>query len=152
MNRNPYAPPGATVADGDQEPAREQPLAIRRAVVLMWASLSLNILILVIDWRFQISQTPVLVLLVSQAFGIGLAVWLIVKITAGRNWARIVYLVLLALGLIFIVPEILDSASRAAHVAGLRMIELGMDFATMYLVFFPGRDWFRKPEFKRLRV
>lgn len=145
MSRNPYAPPAATVADGDQLPARVKPLAIRRAVVLMWASLALNILILVLDWRFQISQAPVLVVILSEVIGVAIAVWLILKITVGRNWARIVYLVLLALGLIVIVPEILGSASRAAHIAGLRMIELGMDFATMYLVFVPGREWFREP-------
>jgi hypothetical protein len=144
MSRNPYAPPEASVADGDQEPAREKPLAIRRAVALMWSSLALNILIFVIDWRFQVSQSPALVAVLSELIGVALSVWLIVKITVGRNWARIVYLVLLALALIVIVPEILGSASRAAHVAGLRMIELGMDFATMYLVFVPGREWFRK--------
>jgi hypothetical protein len=145
MSRNPYAPPGATVADGDQLPARMKPLAIRRAVFLMWASLAVNNLILILDWRFQISQVPVLVVILLEVAGVALSVWLIVKITAGRNWARIVYLVLLVLGLIVLVPDILGSASRAAHIAGLRMIEVGMDFAAMYLVFLPGREWFHKP-------
>jgi len=137
----------AAVVDADQEPPRVRPPAIRRAIVLMWLSLALNLVILAIDWRFQVSQMPAPVLILSALFGIGISVWLFIKIATGRNWARIVYLVLFLLGLITLAPQMLGDATRAAHIAGMRMIEVGLDFATMYLVFFPGREWF-----KRVRV
>jgi len=145
MSRNPYSPPKAAVGDTDQEPLRVKPAAIRRAIVTLWTSFALNLFITALDWRYQTSQVPPLVLILSQIFGLGIAVWLFWKIGVGRNWARIVYLVLLLVGLTAVVPEIMASAARAAHIAGLKMIELGLDIASMVLVFGPGRDWFRKP-------
>ena len=144
MSRNPYAPPGSVVAY--DESVRVKPVAMRRAVFLMWASFALNLVIVAIDWKFLVTQSSLPIVVISELIGVGIAVWLILKISVGRNWARIVYLVLLAIGLPVVVPEIMSSADRAAHVAGLKMIELGLDIGTMYLVFFPGREWFRKRE------
>jgi hypothetical protein len=144
MNRNPYSPPQAAVGDADQEPVRTKPVAIRRALVLMWSSFGLNLFTTALDWRYQISQVPALILILSQVFGLGIALWLFWKIGVGRNWARVVYLVLLLIGLTAVVPEIVTTAARAAHIAGLKMIEVGLDIASMVLVFGPGREWFRK--------
>jgi hypothetical protein len=144
MSRNPYAPPDSAVADSDQEPPREKPAAIRRAIVLIWLSLALNAFILAIDWRFLSSEIPLLGLIATEALVVALTVWLVIKIEAGRNWARIVYLVLLVISLPIILPDIMTSAERAQHVAGLKMVELGLDIGTLYLLFLPGRDWFRK--------
>jgi hypothetical protein len=132
MSRNPYSPPQALVGDTDQEPVRVKPVAIRRAIVILWTSFALNLFITALDWRYQISQVPPLVLIVSQIFGLCIAVWLFWKIGVGRNWARIVYLVLLLVGLTAVIPEITSSAARAAHIA------------SMVLVFGPGRGWFQR--------
>lgn len=145
MSHNPYSPPESAVADADEGPPREKPAAIRRAIVLIGLSLVLNAFILALDWRFQRSQLPPLALIAGEAVAVILTVWIISKIDVGRNWARIVYLVLLIVGLPVILPEIMNTAERAQHVAGLKMIELGLDIGALYLMFFPGREWFRKP-------
>ena len=49
MERNPYTAPGSRVVDAE-EPARERPLAVKRAIVLMCIDLLISLVVVVADW------------------------------------------------------------------------------------------------------
>jgi hypothetical protein len=115
-----------------------------RAVVLMGLSVALNLVILSLDWRFNTARAAPLAIGIGEVIGIVLVAWLAWKIVTGRNWARITLLVLTVMTLPQVGIEVLNAAPRAAHVAGLKLIELGLDIGTVYLLFFPGREFFRK--------
>jgi hypothetical protein len=147
MERNPYAPPGSAVAYEESGPPRARPVAIRRALFLMWASLVLEPVSLAIDGSDLLTQTGIYGLAITAVVVFAVKAWLIVKIGAARNWARNTYLVICVLGYGFVMLGIRDEAARAPLVAGIDLIMLGMDVGALYLVFFQGREWF-----KRLRV
>jgi hypothetical protein len=147
MERNPYAPPGSVVAHDESGPIRTRPVAIRRALFLMWASLALEPVSIAIDWSDLLTQSSIYGLAITAVVLFAVNAWLIVKIGAARNWARITYLVICVLGYGFVMLGIKDEAARAPLVAGIDLIMLGMDVGALYLMFFPGGEWF-----KRLRV
>lgn len=140
--RNPYSPPAALVAD-EPEVQREMPLAVRRAVVLMWVSMGLSLLDVALDWKYQTSTISPTFLIGYDAVMLAIVVLLIFKISAGRNWARITFLILEALALLAGVPALLETAARAPVVAGVNLVVIGIDLATLYLLFFPGRHFFK---------
>lgn len=144
--RNPYSPPQAVVSDIDREVLRAKPLAIRRAIVFMWFGIALNLVGAAWDWRYEISQTPAAMLLVLEAAGLVIGLWLIWKLAAGRHWARMAYLLFLFIGLAGAIPDLVIAGTRAPHIAGLKLAELGLEIATAYLIFGPGHPWFRRPE------
>lgn len=142
--RNPYSPPRAAVADPDSEPLRTLPRAVRRAVILMIASYALNTVILGLDWRFEASRTPPFAIVVLQVLAFVITVWLAWKIFAGRNWARIVLLVLTVPSVPALFADAITTAPRAAPIAGLDLLEMGLDIGAVYLLFFPGHEYFRR--------
>jgi hypothetical protein len=144
LEHNPYKPPGAVVADGHGEPARETPASVVRAIILMVLSLALNFGILVLDWRYVSSRVPPMALAFGEIFAVAIVAWLAWKIAAGRNWARITLLVLTLASLPQAGFEVLEAAPRAPYIAALKLLELGLDVGVVYLLFFPGREFFRK--------
>lgn len=140
--RNPYSPPQAVVGDIDREVVRAKPLAIRRAVVFMWLGIALNLVGAAWDWRYEISQTPAALLLFFKTAGLAIGLSLIWKIAAGRHWARMGYLLFLFVGVASAIPDLVIAGTRAPHIAGLKLAELGLEIATVYLIFGPGHPWF----------
>lgn len=67
--------------------------------------------------------------------------WLIQKVKVGRNWARIVMLVLTAFGILALVPS---AGAQSPVQLALNFIDTLIDVAAMVLVFRPpGSQWFR---------
>jgi hypothetical protein len=144
LEHNPYKAPNAVVADGDGESAIETPAIVVRAIILMILSLALNFGILVLDWRYIGSRLSPVALASGEVFAVAITGWLAWKIAAGRNWARITLLVLTVVSLPQAGLEVLNAAPRAPYIAALKLIELGLDVGVLYLLFFPGREFFRK--------
>jgi hypothetical protein len=143
--RNPYSPPAAAVADAVTE-SRPMPSAVRRALVLYVASFVLGLVMMeisrpVADKRY--AELSAVANMVSIVLMVALGAWLFWKISAGRNWARIVLLVLTALSVPFAFVGLLQIAPDRPFVAGFKLIEQGIDIAVVYLLFFPGREYFR---------
>ena len=65
----------------------------------------------------------------------GLLFFLIRKISDGRNWARIVFLVLFLLGVPFSIPVYLEEVSRNLFLAILSSIQFILQVVAIYLMF-----------------
>jgi hypothetical protein len=145
MSRNPYAPPGATVADPPSPPIQRPP-AINRGLQLLWASFSLG---LIASFIHQ-GESNLLEWIISLVF-IGLysalVAWLLYKIGRRRNWARIVYLVLAVISYLMIAFDWRSSVeSYRAHPSTIVLDFAGMvtEICALYLLFSrPGSTWFK---------
>jgi hypothetical protein len=98
MDRNLYAPPAADVAD-PVEPKAERPLEVIWAVRLLWTSLAVGIATVIGPYLLTISPGLLLYLLFAGGARYVISIWILLKIDGGRNWARIVFLVVLVAGL-----------------------------------------------------
>lgn len=148
MDHNPYTPPAAPVADAS-EPLRpvERPRQVDRAVRLLWIVLALGVVNSALQWRvLAASPASLATILLVQALGIGIAAWLTIKISGGRNWARITYLVMAVIGLPMIVLS-LPATFNVSPISGVvTLVQIGLQITALYLVFSePGREWFRRP-------
>jgi len=145
--RNPYSPPTATVAD-EVVPPRQMPAAIRIALILMAVSLLLDFAIEAIRPASLTESAPgrlsTLALVISAVLVTGLTAWLAWKIAVGRNWARIVLLVLTILSVPSAILDILPIVRTWPLGTVLKIVEQCMDIAVVYLLFIPGRAWFRR--------
>lgn len=144
MARNPYSAPRTEVADVSPDPPMARPRVVVVAVILLWTEFVLGIVDTVLDWKSIRAQEYYQV---SIAFGVvlmGVSVWIYWKIWQGRNWARIVALVLVAMTVLGFATQISESFARSALISTLYCLELLLDLVAMYLVFFPGRRWFAR--------
>jgi hypothetical protein len=140
---NPYAPPKALVAEPPEGAPMDAPPAVKTAMKLFWISVFLTFIELALDWeRAAVGVSTMLVLIVTGIL-CAIQIWLILNIGRGRNWARITWLVLFALSLIGTLPSFPELARSAPLYTSVLVIDLLLSLYGFYLVFFPGRDWFR---------
>jgi hypothetical protein len=145
MAPNPYTPPKADVKDvGPERALAERPRQVFYAVVLLW--ISLVVAVPMVYWEHQRAPEEaasfywVLVLMV-----LGLAVVVNIFIWQGRNWARILFLVLAVISVLSFVGTIDEILSHSATEIVLNVATLAIDVVAMYLLFTkPGALWFRR--------
>jgi uncharacterized membrane protein YagU involved in acid resistance len=143
---NPYAPPKAVVSDA-AEPPRVRPRAVKIAVVLLWVELCLAVVNPFLTSNLvTLGTREADYKLFSEIFiliMIAISAWINIKVWQGRNWARIVALVLtlLAFPTLLALPEMFREEALSATVS---LAALALDVVAMILVFGPGRDWFRR--------
>jgi hypothetical protein len=121
------------------------PNQVKLAVNLVWLSLGIGLLSTV----FHQPAT-------SPKFGVGFAVAVIVvtfaiiifinfKILAGRNWARILNLILFAIGLPMSVLPLGKVFNQPTFDGLAEVLQIGLQAASLYLVFLTkGKEWFVK--------
>jgi hypothetical protein len=120
-------------------PAAKKPRQVDIAVAMLWASLFIG-LIKLLDREETIPIGPYVLAVVFSMF-------LFFKISAGRNWARIIYLVLWLLGLVEYVPAAVDNFPHSPVVAAVFLVQPGLSGYGLYLLFTrPGNDWFQRVE------
>ena len=141
---------GAQIENQDPE---ERPQAVKTAVNLFWASLALALVEVLLDFAHisagvAKAKAPVAFIIMVLVVGFAFGAFLIAKISAGRNWARIVWLILIALGMLDTLPEIYAEFTRAPIIGALSLLQVGMLVYGLFLVFTqPGSVWFRKYKF-----
>jgi peptidoglycan/LPS O-acetylase OafA/YrhL len=145
--KNRYAPPTTAVADSQQIPLLQaRPKQVRVAVALLWASLALGIP----EWILSAIRDPENTL---GVFIVGFTMLLFafsallnIMIYRGRNWARIVALVLTLLGVLFafVLVLLVEPKPPSQLENALTLLGLVLDFIAVYLVFTkPGSLWFK---------
>jgi hypothetical protein len=149
MERNPYAPPVSAVAD-PAEVRGARPKEVTQAVKLLWLSFFLGIGGTFLFQRFDATSAAQWIgVLLGGGLAFGFWAWVIAKIAKGRNWARILFLVLVILGLvatIFVMPTAL-ALYKAQPLSGvLSLVNFVLEICTMYLLLTaPAREWFKQP-------
>ena len=144
MERNPYAPPESNVAD-PVEVRTERPKEVTLAIKLLWASFFISIVGVFLQ---PAQQVPFIAILIVSVGAFGLWAWVITCIARGRNWARILFFVLIGIGLAFVLLFL--SASLALYRdrpfnALLAVINHALEIYTVYLLLtVPAREWFKQ--------
>jgi uncharacterized membrane protein len=152
-DHNPYTPPAAAVGDIESPALRERPVAVVVAIILIGIHIlmSASSYVRVLHAYFSASEVNLLLL------GIQVAKWLLLllichQLWRGRNWARILLLVMLAFALLALFAQYLSVTHRppglnyqpgAAVYFGMLLPSLTY-LAASFLVFVPGRAWFRR--------
>jgi cell division protein FtsW (lipid II flippase) len=150
MSRNPYSPPEAPVGT-PEEPLRERPKQVAWASWLLWASVLLGFVTLYVSDDVSRSMEEMdeemrglmrVFMIVFMAVTVAIYLWCIDRMRAGRNWARVVLLAFLLLG---ITSDLMPGEfEESAAYIGLRAIDLVLQVAAMVLMFrAPGSEWFR---------
>jgi len=128
----------------EQKENVERPREVQRAVQFLTSSLAIGLLASILRLAQRVSGAPmILSLLIVIAF-FGLLFFLVMKISAGRNWARIVCLVLVLLGLPFAISAYVQEV-RIHLVSGtLSIIILILQLIGTFLLFTKQSNlWFR---------
>jgi hypothetical protein len=143
MERNPYQPPGAPVQDNRESGPSIRPQAVTIALFVLWFGLAVDVAYWLSRYGSMSDGSVSGAQWTGQAIGFAFASFLFVMLGRGRNWARIVLLIFTILGVGFVL-FVFEDLMRAP--VTLRIAALGRPLANvigMYLVFVPGRDWFR---------
>lgn len=143
-SRNPYAPPKAVVAEPLEGELTMAPPPVKTAMKLLWTSFALTFVEVALDWTALTAEIAQLFFAIWLALASLLQVWIFLNIARGRNWARITWLVIFAITLPFSFIDLPELAQRVPVAAGLTLIDLFLVVYSFYLLFFPGRGWFRK--------
>ena len=149
MTRDPrYVPPTTEVADPPVIPALpSRPRQVQVAVALLWLSLALGVPEAVLGTRqFEGTIMGVGVTVITLLI-FGLVGWVNVKVYQGRNWARVVMLVLTALSVVTVLFPSGESTAEGPLLQGLYLFDVLIEVVAMMLVFSnPGSLWFKPPQ------
>ena len=149
---NPYAPPRAPVDESSVATAANAPAPVKLAMKLLWISFFLTFVELALDWDYytggdelrNLHDFESIFVWVFTAALIVLQVWIYFNIAIGRNWARIVFLVLTLVGSPLAVLDMPEMVRRSPVAAGVTVVDLVIVAIALYLLVFPGRAWFRQ--------
>ena len=146
MERNPYKPTEASVADLNG-PKVDRPEQVTKAVGLLWLTLALGLIGSALQWQYLTSLSGVGFALYVQVVTFAVLAWLIHKLSRGRNWARITFLILFIIGLAPGLMQLSATMGRSPIAAVIGGLQFALQAWALYLTFSePGRRWFRKPE------
>jgi lysylphosphatidylglycerol synthetase-like protein (DUF2156 family) len=137
---NPYSPPGTDIGDGDRPRLlRARPWQIGQAIALLWISGGLGLWAgLLQAQRGQDATDAIAVMVVETLILLGVLTF---SIWRGRNWGRILYLVLVALSL----AAFLDTwgTEQPTVDVALEAVSFVADAGSFFLMFTrPGSSWF----------
>ena len=146
-SENPYAPPQAVVAD-EPEQVMPRPRVVTVAVWMLWIEVALSSLSALLRMQYSSDTVVVVYVLIGAVLLQGLSALLIYKIWKGRNWARITYLVLTLLALLSWIQMAAAIPNGVKFVPAVETIlplaGTILDLVALYLLFVPGRAWFRR--------
>jgi hypothetical protein len=143
MERNPYAPPNTEVADAPIPEAMQRPREIGVAVALLVGSVFVGVVRLPLVWA-NVPPGQAGVAVVTYIIVVAIVLAFAGGIYSRRNWVRIVYLVVIGLGLLVTLPRI-PLVLRASAMQGIiELIQTGMQIGAAALTLTgPSNRWFR---------
>lgn len=152
MNDNRYAAPVAAVADIDTTPVVERPRNVVIGVSLLWVQLALGIPGMINQLTNPPSEIPegqvrtvalvtMTVVLAGSLLLFSLINW---KCWQGRNWARIVHLVFLCLGLLMVYWALPAVFARSTLQGAVYIVQTVLNIAGVVLLFTPpANTWYQ---------
>lgn len=145
MPPNPFAPPGADVADVD--PSRPpMPPSVRRACRLIIASLALGCVAALMDIRTPRpdgTEIPLLFGLGYFVLIVGLTVWLTFAVARGKGWSRWVMLLFLTPTWWLGATSLNEDFLRSPLVGTISIVGIAIEVAACWMLFTgAGARWF----------
>lgn len=129
----------------ETQSAAQKPQPVVTAVNLLWVSLAVGLVKMLMDFSNLSGMAAAAFTNFILIFTFALIAFLIFKISAGRNWARITFLVMFIIGVLPTLPIVLGEFSRSAVVGALSVAQIGLQVYALFLLFTqPGSSWFRK--------
>jgi hypothetical protein len=123
----------------------DRPRSVGTAVTLLWVSLAVGIAKVALDFAHLRAMAPLGFTLFVLVATFAVLILLVLKIAAGRNWARITFLILFIIGTVPTLPVVRDELERAPLVGGLSILQILLQIWALVLLFTrPGSAWFRK--------
>src|SRR5688572_28552487 len=113
----------------------ERPQTVTLAVNLLWASIAIGLVKIPLDLTALAAMPNPGIIWSAVALVMVFFCLLIWKISQGRNWARITYLVFFLIGLIAAVPTLMDELGRSPILAVLSIAQFIMQGYAVFLVF-----------------
>jgi len=148
MSHNPYTPPAAVVADSPEAVQRVRPPSIKVAVWLFWIALGIELFVWTQAWSDVNAGMISGVRYLGMLIGALIPVWFYLKIRQGRNWARITVLVITLVRVVVVIAPMLKDwrlhyfMDRTTFFA--LILEQVAIYTALFLVFVPGREWFKR--------
>jgi hypothetical protein len=147
MDRNPYAPPVSPVAD-PTEVKGERPKEVTLAVRFLWLSVALGAVGMLMRQLKPSAPAQMFEWLIAAGVVFAIWAWIVTKIARGRNWARILFIVLAIVGLIVAavsLPFTIQVYTAEPLTGILSLVQLILEAATLYLLLTaPARAWFKQ--------
>ena len=123
----------------------KKPQSVVTAVNLLWASLAVGLVVMLMDFQNLTGVAPAVVTNLILITSYALFAFLIFKISARKNWARITFLVLFIFGLLPTLHIVVDDFIPSAVLGGLTVTQIGIQGYAFFLLFtHPSRGWFSK--------
>jgi hypothetical protein len=123
-----------------------RPRAVIWAAWVLWTSFALQIIATALGLLRSGPGSPLWASLLGIALGAALFFWWVAGLLAGRNWARVIFLILSLLGLAYAKWYFEGQSPLLAAgdpVAVLRLLRILLDYGALGLLFAPeARAWF----------
>ena len=125
---------------------RQKPKQVALAAGMLWGSLALGIVLFLLERpALGAAGGPAWLAWLVPVAVFALSVLLTLCISAGRNWARIVFALMFALGLLTYFPILSAMLERSTLAGALSLAQLVLQAAALTLVLTqPGAAWFRR--------
>jgi hypothetical protein len=123
----------------------ERPQSVTRAVQLFSASLAIGGIRSVFDLTQRVSGVYFFIALLILVLFLGIFFFFVNKVAAGKNWARILLLILLVIGLPFAIPGYVFELKTSLPRGSLSVLVAILQIVGMCLLFTKNSNgWFRR--------
>jgi len=128
----------------DQTLPTAKPVAIRRAIGLLWASVAVGVVKTPLNWAYLTSRASGAFNAFVIIFTFAITAFFIWKIGQGKNWARIVFLAVFLLGVVPFLFIVRSEFGRSPASGLLSTMQFGLQAVAFFLIFTnPGKEWFQ---------
>ena len=128
----------------EQNLSLKRPSDVTRAVQLLYASIAIGFVSSIFGITYEISGASIFFALVPLILFFGLFAFLVFKISQGRNWARITFLVIFLLGVPFAIPMYMQELRRNFLLGSLSIFIALLQLVAVYLLFRKNSNlWFK---------
>ena len=128
-----------------QDNIQSKPDQVKTAVNLLYASLAIGVLNLILSLAAIVEQSLVVFVIVVAVITISILFFLIVMISSGKNWARIVFLILYVIGLPGQVATVLQLMTAYSFISLTGTVQTILQLVAIVLLFQSASTaWFKR--------
>ncbi len=125
--------------------AIKKPAEVANAVILIYAGVGVGIINTITDFAHLSSLVSPNLLIFQMAFTYAIIILLAFKISLGRNWARIIFLIVFLFGLPASIPSLISHFSRSPSAGWLMLLTILLQMTANVLLFQkPSNAWFKE--------